>query len=192
MFKGERGLRHSLILLRALPHTGQRRLVGQMIAFSRTLPARFEQPLPLMMAGLTPPPATLPLASSDTVRRLADAVAAWHVRSPLGICLRRSLLRYHFLRRAGLPVRIVFGARFKDEAEGGGIGGHAWLTLEDRPYYENPKDYDGFVVMYAYPPDPSPKSVVQERTDHQPSEVNDDSTPSQPSPIRVRRDNRVI
>ena len=65
--------------------------------------------------------------------------------------LRSSLLRYHFLRAMDLPVAIIFGARLKDEQEGGGIGGHAWLTLDDKPYYEAPGDYEGFVEMYVYP-----------------------------------------
>ena len=144
--------RHTAALAQALPSAPRRRLLGRMIRFSRTLPGQFDQPLPRMMAGLTPPPnpAGLPAAS---VRQLADAVAAWHLRSPLGICLRRSLLRYYFLREVELPVRIVFGARLKTASEGGGLGGHAWLTLHDQPYYENPADYEGFVVMYVYPPE---------------------------------------
>lgn len=147
-----RGLRHTLTLVSALPIAAKRTLLAQMLAFSRVLPQQFNQPLPQMMADLTPaaPSDLLPLTPDD-IRRLADAVAAWHLRSPLGICLRRSLLRYHFLRRVGLPVNIVFGARLKGEHEGGGIGGHAWLTLNDSPYYENPQDYTGFVEMYVYP-----------------------------------------
>jgi hypothetical protein len=122
-----------------------------MIVFNRGLDQRFNQPLPQMMAQLTPLPDPQLLVSPDRVRSLADAVAAWHVRSPLGICLRRSLLRYYFLHLTGLPVCIVFGARLKDQAEGGGIGGHAWLTLNGVPYFENPADYRDFVVMYTYP-----------------------------------------
>jgi hypothetical protein len=128
-----------------------------MIAFSRALPRQFDQSLPQMMARLTPEAvaqrrrAVIP----DEIRRLADAVAAWHLGSPLGICLRRSLLRYHFLREAGLPLQIVFGARLKDNQEGGGIGGHAWLTLNGAPYHEDPADYAGFVEMYIYPADSS-------------------------------------
>ena len=87
----------------------------------------------------------------DDMRRLVDAVSAWHLRSPLGICLRRSLLRYYFLRESGLSVSIVFGARLKSEQEGGGLGGHAWLILNGSPYYEDPQDYKGFAVMYTYP-----------------------------------------
>jgi len=104
-----------------------------------------------MMAQLTPVSQPRSSLSPDDIRRLADVVAAWHVRSPLGICLRRSLLRYHFLRETGVPVKIIFGARLKSQEEGDGIGGHAWLTLNDSPYYENPNDYEGFVVMYGYP-----------------------------------------
>jgi hypothetical protein len=143
-----------------------------MIAFSRTLPQQFNQPLPTMMAQLTQTAAahqrhharandkvshssyrseTANGLTSEEIRHLADAVAAWHLRSPLGICLRRSLLRYYFLRRANVPVVIVFGARLKSGPEGGGIGGHAWLTLDDQPYYELAKDYASFVPMYIYP-----------------------------------------
>ena len=105
------------------------------------------------MAQLTPPPQPNLVLPPDDIRRLADAVAAWHTRSPLGICLRRSLLRYYFLREAGVAVSIIFGARFKGRQEGGGIGGHAWLKLNGMPYYENPQDYEGFVEMYIYPAD---------------------------------------
>jgi hypothetical protein len=124
-----------------------------MVAFSRALPAHFAEPLPQMMARLTPASAPAPL-DPDTIRRLADAVAAGHLRSPLGICLRRSLLRYYFLREAGLPVQVVFGARLKSQADGGGLGGHAWLTLHGAPYHENPADYQNFAAMLIYPPDP--------------------------------------
>jgi len=149
-----RGLRHSLILVSALPNASKRALLARMLAFSRALPAQFNQPLPQMMAKLTPPvPSDRQNLTPDDIRRLADALAAWHFRSPLGICLRRSLLRYHFLRQAGLPVSIVFGARLKGEYEGGGLGGHAWLILNGLPYYENEQDYTGFVEMYVYPVD---------------------------------------
>lgn len=153
-----RGWRHTRTIVSALPAAPKRDLLTRMVAFSRTLPRQFEQPVPQMMAQLTcitdsdlPDLQNLPGLSPDEIRHLADAVAAWHLQSPLGICLRRSLLRYHFLRQAGLPVRIVFGARLKNDREGGGIGGHAWLTLNGEPFYEDPQNYAGFVEMYAYP-----------------------------------------
>lgn len=151
------GLRHTAILLGALFAPRQRDLLRRMVAFSRALPRQFHQPLPEMMARLTPagpdPPGRM--VSQTRVRRLADAVAAWHFRSPLGLCLRRALLRYYFLRLAGLPVKIVFGARLKSAPEGGGLGGHAWLTLNNAPYFEPPENYRGFVQMYVFPEEDS-------------------------------------
>jgi hypothetical protein len=145
-----------------------------MLAFSHDLPRQFNRSLPAMMAHLTPAPQATAAAHSGSlaepqIRQLADAVAAWQLRSPLGICLRRSLLRYHFLREAGLPVKISFGARLKSEREGSGLGGHAWLTLNGRAYYEPPANYEGFVVMYSYPPDPEPAGVAGNPAMEQPA-----------------------
>lgn len=153
MFKrARRGVQAGVVLLGALRSPARRALLRRMVTFSRTLPQQFNRPLPEMMAHLTPSlPQNHHLPAEADIRRLADAVAAWHYRSPLGICLRRSLLRYHFLREAHIPVRIVFGARLKSHQEGGGLGGHAWLTLKGAPYYETPGDYEGFVEMYRYP-----------------------------------------
>ncbi|MCB0193441.1 MAG: lasso peptide biosynthesis B2 protein [Anaerolineae bacterium] len=149
----KRGVVATIVLGRAWIDAPRRALLRRMVAFSRALPDQFNQPLPETMASLTPSSqatTALPMPEKE-IRQLADAVAAWHIRSPLGICLRRSLLRYYFLREANIPVQVIFGARIKDAAEGGGIGGHAWLTLHGTPYYENPADYQGFVIMYTYP-----------------------------------------
>ncbi|MEW5959818.1 MAG: lasso peptide biosynthesis B2 protein [Chloroflexota bacterium] len=146
-----RAMLHTFTLGRALPDPAKRALLRRMMAFSRELPAQFEQSLPRMMARLTPVPSDSHRFTETEIRRLADAVATWHVRSPLGLCLRRSLLRYHFLRLAGVPLRIVFGARLKGAPEGGGLGGHAWLTLHGTAYYEQYEDYEGFVEVYVYP-----------------------------------------
>lgn len=152
MFKRlSRGLQYSVIILIALPSGPQRSLLRQMIAFSRALPDKFDQPLPEMMAQLTPDSRQHPPLPPAQVRQLCDAVAAWHLTSPLGICLRRSLLRYHFLRQTGLPAQIIFGARIKSQTEGGGVGGHAWITLNGQPYYENSQNYAGFAQMFVYP-----------------------------------------
>ncbi len=123
-------------------------LLSEMWNFERALPARLAQvPLPELMAQLSAHPADLSLPPL-TVCEMADAIAALDVRSPLGICLRRSLVRYYFLRRAGLSVTIRFGARFKESRD---IGGHAWLVLDDAPYQEESENYQGFAVMYTYP-----------------------------------------
>jgi transglutaminase superfamily protein len=115
----------------------------------QSLPERMNLPLPEMMNALTPPAPDLPI-SPESVRRFVDAITAFDIRSPLGICLRRSLVRYHFLRRAGLDVVILFGARFKDSLHHE-LGGHAWLVLDNQPYAEESENYIGFATLYRYP-----------------------------------------
>jgi hypothetical protein len=147
-------IRHTTTILRTLPVAARRKLLRRMVAFSRALPGRFSQPLPAMLSQLTPvapTPTQHVTLSTDEIRQLSDAVAAWHLSSPLGICLRRSLLRYYFLREANLPVQIVFGARLTGRQVERQLGGHAWLTLHGAPYYEQPGDYEGFMEMYRYP-----------------------------------------
>ena len=105
-----------------------------------------DSPLPAALAELTPASAPQPL-DTDTIRQIADALTAFGAGHPLGICLRRSLLRYYFLRRAGVPVVVNFGARRLGER----IGGHAWLTLDGQPYYEAPEHYLNYALMFSYP-----------------------------------------
>ncbi len=146
-----RGFSHATVIRQALFSPPRRYLLRRMMRFANELPPKFNQPLPVMMSGFTPGPVPASPMSLAEIRRMADAVAALPFYSELGYCLRRSLLRYYFLREAGVPVNIVFGARLKDESEGGGIGGHAWLTLHNSPYHEEAIDYQGFVPVYVYP-----------------------------------------
>lgn len=142
----ERGARYSVMLTRAMFQPEQRRFVYESLAFARSLPRRLDQPLPAALLAMTPAPVPQSL-DNDTIRGIADALTAFGAGRPLGICLRRSLTRYHFLRRAGLPVVVYFGAR----RLGDGIGGHAWLVLDGEPYHELPQHYLNYAVMYTYP-----------------------------------------
>lgn len=85
------------------------------------------------------------------MREIVDIAALLNRRSPLGLCLRRSMTRYYFLRRAGLPVEVKFGARFKDGKSDRQVTGHAWLTLNGQPYYEADENWREFTVMLTYP-----------------------------------------
>lgn len=141
-----RGLAYSAVLAAALASGAQRRLLAEALALARELPARLEQPLPAALLALTPPAAPQPVAV-ETTRAIVDALTAFGAGRPLGICLRRSLLRYYFLRRAGLPVVIHFGAR----RLGDDIAGHAWLTLAGQPYHEQPEHILVHTRMWSYP-----------------------------------------
>src|SRR6185436_6658768 len=105
-------LRHWALGFRALiglaiAGSARRELWAEMRRYARDLPAALAGPLPKAVAAQTPTMADLSLPPS-TVREQADAAALFERSSPLGLCLRRSMLRYHFLRRAGLPVVLNF------------------------------------------------------------------------------------
>ncbi|MCC6188000.1 MAG: lasso peptide biosynthesis B2 protein [Anaerolineales bacterium] len=127
-----------------------RRLWVEMRGYVRALPAALAGPLPAALAAQTPAQADLDLREAD-LRRLADAAALFERRSPLGLCLRRSLARYHYLRRAGVPLTLNFGARFTGRRPDRDVTGHAWVTLAGRPYCEDGENYSGFAVMLQYP-----------------------------------------
>ncbi len=142
----QRGVAYGVVLTAALADGQQRAFAAEALALARELPGRLEQPLPIALHGLTPPAEPQAL-QRETIRRIVDALTALGAGRPLGICLRRSLLRYYFLRRAGLPLVIHFGAR----RLGGDIAGHAWLTLDGQPYYERPEHVLLHTLMWSYP-----------------------------------------
>ncbi len=158
-------LRHLWLAFTTLPlllfDARQRRLFDEMRAFTRRLPQTLTAPLPEALAVVTPPavlsesnlhlpPSTFHFPPS-TLLRLADLAALLDRRSPFGLCLRRSLVRYHFIRRAGMPLVLNFGARFKGGVADREITGHAWVTLDGKPYFEDGENYRGFTVMLKYP-----------------------------------------
>lgn len=162
-------LQHLWLALTCLPgllvNGRHRRLLADMRALCRQLPAILQAPLPKALAILNPPTTQPPdyqttrlpdhqttrLLDYPTTRRLADLAALLERRSPLGLCLRRSLVRYHFLRRLGMPVVINFGAKFVGGEADRDITGHAWLTLHGRPYHELDENWRGFTVMFTWP-----------------------------------------
>ena len=154
-------LRHVRLALRTLPMlivSPQRRaLFREMQTFIRALPDALKAPLPEALARLTPVRGDAAsgvgadFVGADFIRDLADLTALLDRRSPLGLCLRRSLVRYHYLRRAGLPVDLKFGAKFVAGKPDREVTGHAWLTLNDHPYVEADENWKGFVVMLSFP-----------------------------------------
>lgn len=154
-------LKHVWLALASLPGLSrsaqQRRLLQEMRALCARLPQIMQQPLPRAMQALAPQSSQLELSERD-VRRLADLAALLARRSPLGFCLRRSLLRYHFLGRAGLPLGVSFGARFSTNGRARGqdaeraITGHAWVTLNGDPYHELQENWRDYHVVYRWPP----------------------------------------
>lgn len=128
----------------------QRAQLTAMRAFCRTLPGALRGSLAEALQSLTPPLGAVE-ANVAHIRDLADLAALLERRSPLGLCLRRSLTRYYFLRRAGVPVQLRFGAKFTHGQPDRNVTGHAWLTLNAVPYFEEDENWRGFTMMFAHP-----------------------------------------
>lgn len=131
---------------------GRRALLAEMRAFCRSLPRALEAPLSGALGRLLAVDMRAARYTPDTLRALADLAALLERRSPLGLCLRRSLTRAHFLRRAGVPVVVQFGAKLVSGRPDRAVTGHAWLTLDGQPYCEDEENWREFTVMLAYPP----------------------------------------
>ena len=135
-----------------LLHAERRHLLSAMCRFSQQLSQTMQQPIPQAMQQITPNDTTTLTADPHTIRQLADLAALLDRRSPLGICLRRSLVRYHFLRQAGVPLAVVFGAQFDNDRHATStIAGHAWTTLNHAPYHEADENWRNFTVMFTWP-----------------------------------------
>lgn len=96
--------------------TRHRAWLCEMRHFDRTLVQETRRPLPQAMDTLTPADIGDPPEQDKQglIRRLSDIAIMANGDSGLGLCLRRSLIRYHYLRRVGLPVTINFGAKMID------------------------------------------------------------------------------
>jgi hypothetical protein len=152
-------IRHLSLGLRLLPgllvHNHQRQLLAEMRNFGRQLPTFLKQPIPQAMAQLDMMEGErpFPLPPESRTRQLADLAALLDRRSPLGLCLRRSLLRYRYLHELNVPVTVLFGAKLLPGAspDDKKITGHAWLVLGERPYHEDDENWQGYTVMLRWP-----------------------------------------
>jgi hypothetical protein len=90
------------------------------------------------------------------VARYTDALqrrGAWIYRPN---CLRRSLVLYRLLRRAGINVQICLGVRRADATAAqdisGGLEGHAWLVYQDMPFLERQQALpQSYRTTYRFP-----------------------------------------
>ncbi|WP_420631711.1 lasso peptide biosynthesis protein [Candidatus Leptofilum sp.] len=152
-------LRHWSLGLHLLPsllaNAHHRKLLTEMRSLGQQLPTLLKQPLPRAMAELETMQVErpFPLPPETKTRQLADLAALLDRRSPLGLCLRRSLLRYRYLHELKVPVTVLFGAKFApgETPDKKKIAGHAWLVLGERPYHEDDENWQGYTVMLRWP-----------------------------------------
>ncbi|MEA3337329.1 MAG: lasso peptide biosynthesis B2 protein [Chloroflexota bacterium] len=141
-----RGVIYLTTLFQTLAYPGRRQLLRDVVALGRALPHLLDQPLPVALEQLTPPPVASDI-DPEQIREIVDATTSLGLGRPLGMCLRRSLLRHYFLRQAGIPTVVNFGARRQNHS----VGGHAWLTFNGKPYHERPEHYRGYTLLFTYP-----------------------------------------
>jgi hypothetical protein len=120
------------------------------------LPDLLTAPLPLAMKSLVVNiDAHRPsLKEEKRIRKMADLAIALNRHPQLGFCLRRSLVRCYFLRLEGLPVVVHFGARIIRGKPDREITGHAWLSLDKKPYFESAENWRDFTIMASFPQEP--------------------------------------
>ena len=92
----------------------------------------------------------------DRIVKYTDYLQGRNVWMFKSTCLRRSLVLYHFLRRAGVNVQICFGVRYKGELQQEGsskeLEGHAWLLYKGEIFLErNAAMVRGYTVTYCFP-----------------------------------------
>jgi hypothetical protein len=75
-----------------------------------------------------------------------------------GNCFPRALALYWLARRSGYPVSLHCGVK----KEASTLEGHAWLTLENRPFHEASQQWRQYAVTFSYPSDP-PSSDAERR-----------------------------
>jgi hypothetical protein len=123
-----------------------------MFALATVLPLLIRRlPLPRLLRRLTP--RRKAPADADMARRLVEYSNLilnrrfWVYRPN---CLKRSLLRYYFLRRAGYEVQLCLGVQ--PAALDGEKGGHAWLMYRGEPFQEPQSErLADYLVTYRYP-----------------------------------------
>jgi hypothetical protein len=93
---------------------------------------------------------------SDKIVKYTDYILSrnfWMYRST---CLKRSLVLYHFLRKAGIITQICFGVRYKEDPAGmrrkKKIEGHAWLLHSGDIFLEtNSEMTKTYTMTYCFP-----------------------------------------
>lgn len=109
-------------------------------AVARLRPARLVRLLSL--AARRPPSTKVAPAAVTRAERALGLVGRVRPQS----CLTRGITRFVVMRRAGMPVELVFGMSAAD-----GRGGHCWLELEGRPYLEPTDPREVFPEVFRVP-----------------------------------------
>jgi hypothetical protein len=127
----------------------------RVLVFAAAVPLLFRLKLSVISGWLERRTRTKGMSMPDPARveqTIRCVELARLVGSPLvrPTCLTRGVTHYLFLRRAGLPVSLCFGAAMKD-----GVlvsqAGHCWLVKDGEPFLENSDPRRQFLPIYSLP-----------------------------------------
>jgi hypothetical protein len=76
-----------------------------------------------------------------------------------GNCFPRALALYWLARRVGCPVRFCCGIKREDAK----LDGHAWLTLDQKPFHELSEQWRQYTVTFSYPDPPDDRTGAGHR-----------------------------
>ena len=89
-------------------------------------------------------------ADPELIQQIAHDTDALVGRLPSWVgskCILRSLTLYYFATRCGCSVRFHCGIRRVSK----GLEGHAWLSLNDSPFFEKEYRKDAYSVTFSFP-----------------------------------------
>lgn len=148
-------LHRRLAGLRELRGPAQWWLFLRVFLFAAAVPLLFRLKLSAISGWLERRTRTTDAAKPDPARvqqTIRCVELARTIGSPLvrPTCLTRGVTHYFFLRRAGLPVSLCFGAAMKN-----GVlihqFGHCWLVKDGEPFLENSDPRRQFLPIYSLP-----------------------------------------
>lgn len=148
-------VRRRLALLKELRHPKDWWLFLRVLAFAAAVPLMFRCKLSTTSRWLERRTRTDATSAPDSARvertiRCVEMVRAFGSPLVRPTCLTRGVTHYFFLRRAGLPVSLFFGAA----TQNGKLvqaNGHCWLVKDGEPFLENSDPREKFLTIYKLP-----------------------------------------
>jgi len=123
-------------------------LLLRIAAWSSFLPPLLRwMELPTLLRLLEPRIRRTPAAPEeiDKIVNLTNTVLKRNILAGTRTCLKRSLLLFHFLGKAGKETVIHFGVNPQN-----GFTGHSWLTSAGQVFLEDAEDVAEFGEVYSW------------------------------------------
>jgi len=94
--------------------------------------------------------------SKDKIVKFTDYILKRNFLTRKNICIKRSLIFYHFLRKMGINVYVCFGVRYNNDVfekkHQKKLEGHAWLLHDGDIFLEWNRDVTKtYTMTYCFP-----------------------------------------